>query len=112
MNIKVPQLVVEIFLLVLGQIKALHLLSTGVYCEDDRASFANSSWPVNLRDELFPVTQAVVGELDAEQVIPYNCNDVTTTEGGCQTCWDVMVCAASESKVVIGSIVFTLETTT
>jgi hypothetical protein len=51
--------------------QSLHLLSTGVvYGEDDGASFAISSWAVDGVREEVQATQAVVGELDAETIIP------------------------------------------
>jgi hypothetical protein len=110
-NIKVPQLVVEISHLVFRQVKALHLLSTGVHGEDDRASFAISSRSVDVREEIWAAAaQAGVGELDAENTIPHRCNDAA--ESGRHASCVFLGYAGDESKVVIGSIpVSILETT-
>ncbi len=49
-NIKVPQIVIKILHLLACQFKALRLLSARVQGEDDRASFANSSRSVDVRE--------------------------------------------------------------
>jgi hypothetical protein len=86
-NIEIVQLVFKILLVVLGQSKALNLLSTKDHCEDDRTSLADSSWSVDVREE-FRAAQAVVGEPDTEIVILHRGNGVT--ESGGRASWDFL----------------------
>jgi hypothetical protein len=65
-------------------------MSTEGHCEDERASFTDSSRSVDVQEEFRP-TQAVVGELETELVTLHRCNGIT--ESGGHASWDLSRCA-------------------